>query len=83
MENVAVDTPKTNQANSSNINTTDIKNKNIKYPFSGVAPNLIDKFLVLGYEQKTIEHTFQCNNIDPKEDLKTRLVFMNLKKGHI
>ena len=74
MENVAVDTPKTNQANSSNINTTDIKNKNIKYPFSGVAPNLIDKFLVLGYEQKTIEHTLQCNNVDPKEDLKTRFI---------
>ena len=25
------------------------KNKNIKYPFNGVAPNLIDKFLLLGY----------------------------------
>ena len=80
MENTAVDTPKTNQASSSNINTTDIKNKNIKYPFSGVAPNLIDKFLVLGYEQKTIEHTFQCNNIDPKEDLKTRFSFYEFEE---
>ena len=80
MENAAVDTPKTNQASSSNINTTDIKNKNIKYPFSGVAPNLIDKFLVLGYEQKTIEHTFQCNNIDPKEDLKTRFSFYEFEE---
>ena len=35
----------------------DSKNKNIKYPFSGVAKNLIDKFLVLGYEQKTIDFT--------------------------
>ena len=80
MENVAVDTPKTNQANSSNINTTDIKNKNIKYPFSGVAPNLIDKYLVLGYEQKTIEHTLQCNNVDPKEDLKTRFSFYEFEE---
>ena len=31
--------------------------KKVKYPFSGVAPNLIDKFLVLGYEQKIIENT--------------------------
>ena len=26
--------------------------KKVKYPFSGVAPNLIDKFLVLRYDQK-------------------------------
>ena len=37
----------------------DSKIKNIKYPFSGIAPNLIDKFLVLGYEQKTIDLTYQ------------------------
>ena len=35
------------------------KYKIIKYPFSGVAPNLIDKFLVLGYEQKTIDNTIK------------------------
>ena len=32
-------------------------NINIKYPFSGIAPNLIDKFLILGYEQRTIDIT--------------------------
>ena len=58
----------------------DIKNKNIKYPFSGIAPNLIDKFLVLGYEPKTIEHTYQCCNVDPKEDLKTRFTFYEFEE---
>ena len=58
----------------------DIKNKNIKYPFSGIAPNLIDKFLVLGYEPKTIEHTYQCCNVDPKEYLKTRFTFYEFEE---
>ena len=34
-----------------------LKQKYIKYPFSGVASNLIDKFLVLGYEQQDIDKT--------------------------
>ena len=32
-----------------------LKQKYIKYPYSGVASNLIDKFLVLGYEQRDID----------------------------
>ena len=38
-------------------NGIDVKNVNIKYPFSGIAPNLIDKFLILGYEPKVIKNT--------------------------
>ena len=80
MKNEIIDTPKENQNNSSITPESIIKNKNIKYPFSGIAPNLIDKFLVLGYEQKTIEHTYQCCNIDPKEDLKTRFSFYEFEE---
>ena len=40
------------------INFKIINSKYIKYPFSGVAPKLINKFLVLGYEQKVIDNTF-------------------------
>ena len=47
------------------------KNKNIKYPFNGVAPNLIDKFLVLGYESKSIEYTLQFNENTDDKDIKT------------
>ena len=57
------------------------KNINIKYPFSGVATNLIDKFLVLGYEQKVIEYTFlHCENEEPKTDLKTRFRFFEFEE---
>ena len=59
----------------------DSKNKNIKYPFSGVATNLIDKFLVLGYEQKTIEYTYNfCENSDGKSDLTTRFRFFEFEE---
>ena len=59
----------------------DNKNKNIKYPFSGIAPNLIDKFLVLGYEQKIIEYTFNhCENDAPNTDLKTRFRFFEFEE---
>ena len=70
-----MNTPKQNKPNTNFPSEIDIKNKNIKYPFSGIAPNLIDKFLVLGYEPKIIEHTFQCGNIEPKEVFKTRFSF--------
>ena len=43
--------------------------KKVKYPFSGVAPNLIDKFLVLGYEQKVIENTMLFNSGEESEIL--------------
>ena len=39
------------------------KTKYIKYPFSGVASNLIDKFLVLAYDQKDIEYTLQTQEL--------------------
>ena len=37
--------------------------KQIRYPFSGVAPNLIDKFLILGYNQKIIDDTSQNGKV--------------------
>ena len=37
--------------------------KYIKYPFSGLGSNLIDKFLVLSYDQKTIEQTFKSKEV--------------------
>ena len=53
--------------------------KKVKYPFSGVAPNLIDKFLVLGYDQKVIDYTFKYlkRSDDLKPDLKTRFDFFD------
>ena len=54
----------------------EIKIKNIKYPFSGKAVNMIDTFLVLGYEQKTIERTFrELENKEPDTEFKTRFKF--------
>ena len=59
----------------------DSKNKNIKYPFSGVAKNLIDKFLVLGYEQKTIDFTRDFGeNLDGRDDVKTRFKFYEFEE---
>ena len=58
----------------------DIKNKNIKYPFSGIAPNLMDKFLVVGYEPKTIEYTMQNCEAEPKPELKTRFHFYDFEE---
>ena len=58
-----------------------LKNKNIKFPFNGVATNLIDKFLVLGYDQKIIEFTFQhCENIEPSNELKGRFRFFEFEE---
>ena len=54
--------------------------KDIKYPFHGIAPNLIDKFLVLGYDQKTIDFTFQNCNVEPNETLKTRFIFYEFEE---
>ena len=54
--------------------------KEIKYPFNGVAPNLIDKFLVLGYDQKTIDFTYQNCYIESKENLKTRFIFYEFEE---
>ena len=52
----------------------------VKYPFSGVATNLIDKFLVLGYDQKIIDYTFRyLKNQDGKPELNTRFDFFNFE----
>ena len=68
--------------NTSNVNViNDNKNKNIKYPFSGVANNLIDKFLVLGYEQKAMDYTSDfCENIDGRDDVKTCFKFYEFEE---
>ena len=53
--------------------------KKIKYPFIGQAANLIDSFLVLGYDQKTIDFTFQNNNIK-ETNLNTNFIIFEPKK---
>ena len=52
--------------------------KYIKYPFYGVASNLIDKFIVLGYEQKIIEQNFQNGEAENTE--KEGFKFFNFKE---
>ena len=64
MENTAGETPKIDIPKSDSetiyINTGE-GIKNIKYPFNGQATNLIDKFLVFAYDQKTKEYTANYN----------------------
>ena len=47
--------------------------KKVKYPFSGIAPNLIDKFLVLGYDQKVIDNFMLFGAEDEETDYQSRL----------
>ena len=47
--------------------------KKVKYPFSGIAPNLIDKFLVLGYDQKVIDNFMLFGTEDEETDYQSRL----------
>ena len=57
--------------------------KKVKYPFSGFATNLIDKFLVLGYDQKVIDHTFNFMQMDEdliNKELKTRFKFFEFEE---
>ena len=56
--------------------------KKIKYPLSGVAPNLIDKFLVLGYDPQVIEHSLQYNGggESQNDELKTRFEFFSFSE---
>jgi len=65
-----------------NAKTKNVKDdeKTIKYPFSGIAPNLIDKFLVLGYNQKTIEFTFKNCNVEPQTYINTRFTFFEFEE---
>ena len=47
--------------------------KNKKYPFNGHATNLIDKFLIFGYDQKTIEYTLKnIQETSLNEEFNTR-----------
>ena len=50
----------------------EITKKNRKYPFNGVASNLIDKFIVLGYEKKSIDNNYRFyEDTDPNIKYKT------------
>ena len=81
MENHPDLSTKKKKSNKNVLFEIDNKNKNVKYPFSGVATNLIDKFLVLGYDQKIIDYTFEhCENPEPKSDLKTRFRFFEFEE---
>ena len=57
--------------------------KYIKYPFYGVASNLIDKFIVLGYEQKIIEQNFQNGEAENTEKLRALITGATAGKGVI
>ena len=54
--------------------------RQIKYPYNSQAQNLIDKFLVLGYDQKTIDFTYQNCNVEPKENLAVRFSFYEFEE---
>ena len=57
-------------------------NINIKYPFSGIAPNLIDKFLILGYEQRTIDMTVQyCTSMRADPNYETNFIFIDFEEN--
>ena len=47
----------------------DYKIKNIKYPFNGDSPFLIDKFLIFGYEKKIIDYTYFYNRNSAKDNI--------------
>ena len=68
-DNPSVDNPKYNSEKENKINN----DKNLKYPFNGKALNLIDKFLIFAYDQKTKEYTIN-NFLDDsiRETIETR-----------
>ena len=80
MSKKEIDTLNRKSSSSNSFSEIDNKNKNIKYPFSGIAPNLIDKFLVLAYEPKTIEYTFKTFLTEPRSDFKTRFNFYEFEE---
>ena len=53
----------------------DYTTKNIKYPFNGTSLNLIDSFLIYGYEKKIIEYTYLYNKLP--EQANKNLDFLN------
>ena len=69
-ENPAVDNPKSTSTEPEYKNRNGI---NIKYPYNGRAWNLIDKFLIFAYDQKTKEYTIN-NFLDDsiRETIETR-----------
>ena len=42
--------------------------------------NLLDKFLVLGYNQKTIEFTYQNCNLEQNHNFSIRLTFFEFEE---
>ena len=81
MENPPDLTPKAENSNDINNSLGDNKIKNIKFPFNGKAPNLIDKFLVLGYDQKIVEQTFnKFENKKPRNNTKTHFKYYNFQE---
>ena len=69
-----------NRINYFKINQLSKNNKDIKYPFSGTALNLIDKFLVLGYDQKTIDFTYENYNIEPEKNICSHFTFFKFEE---
>ena len=62
MESSPSDAPKVDEPknDSESVNTNTGKGtKNLKYPFNGQATNLIDKFLIFAYDQRTKEYTIK------------------------
>ena len=72
IENPKIDLPKTD-TDPGFISVGNNSIQNIKYPFNGQATNLIDKFLVFAYDQKTKEYTVN-NHLDYtlRETIETR-----------
>jgi len=56
------------------------KKEEIKYPFNGIAPNLIDKFLVLAYDQKTIDFTYQNCSVEPDDFKSSNYLFFEFEE---
>ena len=72
IDNPKIDIPKSD-AVTDFINIGNNSIKNIKYPFNGQATNLIDKFLVFAYDQKTKEYTINNHlNYSLRETIETR-----------
>ncbi len=69
-----------NQINSFKSNKLNDNKKEIKYPFNGKAPNLIDKFIILGYGQKTIDFTYQNCNIELQKNLKSNFAIFQFEE---
>ena len=69
-----------NQINSFKSNKLNDNKKEIKYPFNGKAPNLIDKFIILGYGQKTIDFTYQNCNIELQKNLKSKFAVFQFEE---